>query len=144
MSYCLSSDALALIPKRAINSDTKPSTTDVEGYVLNADNIIDLKLKQNGIDAGEITDDAYQNGLKQIAMRLVCGMLEGALKADSGAEEGEIYNNAFYKEGRDMLNEFVKDYKLNPPTANVETVIKGITTRDDELEPHFHMNERIS
>jgi hypothetical protein len=139
--YCTVEEALSLVPRRAITTTSKPTTMQVEGYVIDAEGIINLKMKASGIDPAEVSGPEYELGLKAIAKRIVAGMVETALKVDDGSEQGEQPNVSFYKEGMSLLNDFCKNYKLNP-TQETGTVIQGITGREDELEAQFHRNER--
>lgn len=139
MSYCKVEDVLEIIPNRDINNQNSIiSPDDVDNLILHADNIINLYLKSEGVE-NEISN--YTDELKTIEALMVAGMIEARLKADDGGEEGDLPNNALYKEGVTLLEKLTKN-NIIQPIDDPENEINAILDSDNELEALFFKNKR--
>ncbi len=139
MSYCKVSDVLEIIPNRDINNQNSViSPDDVDNLILHADNIINLYLKNSGIE-NEVSN--YSEELKTIEALMVAGLVEARLKADDGGEEGDTPNNALYKEGVFLLEKLTQN-NIIQPIRNPEDEINATLNSSDELEAVFNKNKR--
>lgn len=104
MAYCTIADVRALNPKRTYDDSSKPTATQVEGFVDNAANEISTILSARGLAVPVTAPTHFANHLKHVNANGAAATAEMAMFPEAvGSPGGSPHGQQLYRIYKDQL-----------------------------------------